>query len=151
MGEPIKKEGLTGGDLRATRDNPVEPETLHEQKPGRQEPGRPLLVKTDAEKEQLASPTTPEVRTAPLFSDAEIGDLRGCWSRVQADFVDQPRRAVQEADKLVADLTKRLIVGFAGERSRLEKQWDRGDEVSTEALRVALQRYRSFFDRLLKA
>jgi hypothetical protein len=65
--------------------------------------------------------------------------------------VDEPRKAVEEADKLVASVMKRLAEGFANERSKLEKQWDRGDNVSTEDLRVALQRYRSFFDRLLSA
>ena len=88
---------------------------------------------------------------APLFSAADIGDLRGRWSNIQADFVDEPRRSVEEADKLVATVMQRLAEGFANERSNLEKQWDRGDSVSTEDLRVALQRYRSFFDRLLNA
>jgi hypothetical protein len=64
--------------------------------------------------------------------------------------VDEPRRTVEAADKLVASVMQRLAEGFANERSSLEKQWDRGDNVSTEDLRVALQRYRSFFDRLLK-
>jgi hypothetical protein len=64
--------------------------------------------------------------------------------------VDEPRQTVAEADKLVASVMQRLAEGFANERSGLEKQWDRGDNVSTEDLRVALQRYRSFFDRLLK-
>ena len=64
--------------------------------------------------------------------------------------MDEPRRTVEEADKLVASVTQRLAEGFANERSGLEKQWGRGDNVSTEGLRVALQRYRSFFDRLLK-
>jgi len=68
---------------------------------------------------------------------------------VQTGFVDEPRRAVEEADKLVATVMKRLAESFATERSNLEKQWDRGDNVSTEDLRVALQRYRTFFDRLL--
>jgi len=77
--------------------------------------------------------------------------LRGRWSNVQASFVDEPRRAVEEADKLVATVMQRLAEGFAGERSKLEKQWDGGENVSTEDLRVALQRYRSFFDRLLNA
>lgn len=89
--------------------------------------------------------------STPLFSDSDINDLRGRWSNVQAGFVDEPRRAVEEADKLVAAVMKRLAEGFANERSTLEKQWDRGDNVSTEDFRVALQRYRSFFDRLLNA
>jgi hypothetical protein len=64
--------------------------------------------------------------------------------------VDEPRQTVAEADKLVASVMQRLTEGFANERSGLEKQWDHGDNVSTEDLRVALQRYRSFFDRLLR-
>lgn len=87
----------------------------------------------------------------PLFSDTEIGNLRSRWSNVQAGFVDEPRRAVEEADQLVATVMQRLAEGFASERSSLERQWDSGDNVSTEDLRLALQRYRTFFGRLLNA
>jgi hypothetical protein len=90
------------------------------------------------------------VETPPLFSASELGEFRSRWSNVQTGFVDEPRRTVEDADKLVASVMQRLAEGFANERSGLEKQWDRGDDVSTEDLRVALQRYRSFFDRLLK-
>ena len=86
----------------------------------------------------------------PLFSEPEMGDFRSQWSKLQTGFVDEPRRTVEDADKLVAAVMQRLAEGFANERSGLEKQWDSGDNVSTEDLRVALQRYRSFFDRLLK-
>ena len=86
---------------------------------------------------------------APLFSDSESQDLRSRWSDIQASFVDQPRQAVEQADSLVAETIKHLAEMFANERQQLEGQWDRGDDVSTEDLRVALQRYRSFFDRLL--
>jgi hypothetical protein len=86
----------------------------------------------------------------PLFSEPEMGDFRSQWSKLQTGFVDEPRRTVEDADKLVASVMQRLAEGFANERSGLEKQWDRGDNVSTEDLRVALRRYRSFFDRLLK-
>ena len=85
----------------------------------------------------------------PLFSESEMEDFRSQWSNLQTGFVDEPRRAVEDADKLVASVMQRLAEGFAKERSGLEKQWDRGDNVSTEDLRLALQRYRSFFDRLL--
>src|ERR1019366_7855600 len=85
----------------------------------------------------------------PLYSESELGDFRSQWSHLQTGFVDEPRRTVEDADKLVAAVMQRLAEGFANERSGLEKQWDRGDNVSTEDLRVALQRYRSFFDRLL--
>ena len=86
----------------------------------------------------------------PLFSESEMGDFRWQWSNLQTGFVDEPRRTVEDADKLVASVMQRLAESFANERSGLEKQWYRGDNVSTEDLRVALQRYHSFFDRLLR-
>jgi hypothetical protein len=86
-----------------------------------------------------------------LLGDDATSDVQSRWQQIQGGFVDEPRRAVEDADALVADLMQRLADSFAQERSRLESQWARGDEVSTEDLRVALQRYRSFFDRLLSA
>ena len=86
----------------------------------------------------------------PLFSESEMEEFRSQWSKIQTCFVDEPRGTVKDADKLVAAVMQRLAEGFAKERSGLEKQWDNGDNVSTEDLRLALQRYRSFFDRLLK-
>jgi hypothetical protein len=85
----------------------------------------------------------------PLFPANELEELRNRWSAVQTAFVDEPRTAVEQADGLVAAAMKRLAEVFAEERSKLEQQWDRGDNVSTEDLRIALQRYRSFFQRLL--
>lgn len=87
-------------------------------------------------------------RTA-LFSPDETGTLRSQWDAIQVGFVDEPRQAVEKADALVAGAMKRLAEVFAAERERLEKQWDRGDSVSTEELRLALRRYRAFFGRLL--
>ncbi len=85
----------------------------------------------------------------PLFSSEEANNLRSHWDAVQAAFVDEPRKAVEDADHLVAAAMKRLAEMFAEERQKLEHQWDRGDEVSTEDLRIVLRRYRSFFSRLL--
>jgi hypothetical protein len=87
--------------------------------------------------------------TTSLFPNNELQGLRNRWSDVQAAFVDEPRRAVEQADGLVASAMQRLAEVFAEERSKLEQQWGRGDDVSTEDLRLALQRYRSFFHRLL--
>jgi hypothetical protein len=84
-----------------------------------------------------------------LFPQEEAGDLRARWDMVQAGFVDEPRRAVSDADALVAAAMKRLAETFAAERSKLETNWESGDDVSTEELRLALQRYRAFFSRLL--
>jgi len=88
-------------------------------------------------------------KLGPLLPQDYVQDLRSRWDRVQTGFVDEPRRAVQEADELVAQAMKRLAEVFADERNKLEQQWDRGDDVNTEDLRVALRRYRSFFQRLL--
>ena len=86
---------------------------------------------------------------APLFDDQASGDLRTRWTDVQAMFVDEPRAAVEQADALVGDVMERLADTFTRERHALEGQWSRGEDVTTEDLRLALQRYRSFFDRLL--
>jgi hypothetical protein len=84
-----------------------------------------------------------------LFPDNELNEFRGRWDKAQISFVDEPRAAVEQADSLVATVVKRIAEQFAAERAELEHQWDRGDNVSTEDLRQALRRYRSFFDRLL--
>lgn len=102
----------------------------------------------------VAASRTPTVvatqaEATPLFPEQELPNLRNSWDDIQAGFVDEPRKSVEEADSLVASTMKRLAEVFAQERSKLEGQWDRGDNVSTEDLRVALQRYRSFFHRLL--
>ena len=91
-------------------------------------------------------------RAMPMFAGDEAEGYRTRWDAVQTGFVDEPQRAVQEADALVAQVIKRLSEAFADERTRLEHQWGRSDQdrqISTEDLRVALRKYRSFFERLL--
>jgi hypothetical protein len=90
-----------------------------------------------------------EERAAALFASNEGNELRGRWDSIQVGFVDEPRKAVHEADALVSATMKRLAEIFTDERQKLERQWDRSENISTEDLRVALQRYRSFFGRLL--
>jgi len=68
---------------------------------------------------------------------------------VQIGFVDDPRQAVRQADELVAQVMKSLAETFSSERASLEEQLEQTDSASTENLRVALRRYRSFFQRLL--
>ena len=84
-----------------------------------------------------------------LFGDGDLTDFHSRWTEVQAAFVDDPRDCVQKADGLVSDVVDRLTAGFTQARSGLEEQWSRGEQVSTEDLRLALQRYRDFFERLL--
>jgi hypothetical protein len=87
----------------------------------------------------------------PLLPDADQQSFVARWEEIQTHFVDDPRRAVEDADQLVAKVMQQLAEGFADERGRLEETWGRGEDVGTEDLRVALQRYRSFFRRLLSA
>ena len=85
----------------------------------------------------------------PLFDDNVDHKFRDRWREIQTGFVDEPRNAVEQADELVAELMQQLAQNFSKQRNDLEHQWDASDKVSTEELRVALTRYRSFFERLL--
>ncbi|MHC9293161.1 hypothetical protein ACRCUN_11880 [Mycobacterium sp. LTG2003] len=97
---------------------------------------------------QQADVETPDDNTL-LFADEHRSGLRSRWDEVQAAFVDDPKQCVQKADNLVADVVEQLTASFADTRSRLEAQWARGEDASTEDLRLALKRYRDFFQRLL--
>lgn len=88
-------------------------------------------------------------RSTPLLASQDAEGFRARWTDVQTGFVDAPRQAVEQADGLVAELMQHLARTFADERAGLERQWDRGDDIPTDDLRTAFQRYRSFFERLL--
>jgi hypothetical protein len=88
---------------------------------------------------------------AALFASDDTERFRQRWDELQASFVDGPREVVKQADELVSELMERLTTEFDERRTNLESQWEKGDEVSTEELRVALTHYRSFFNRLLSA
>src|SRR5439155_17006073 len=102
--------------------------------------------------EQRGMPAAPEQRgmsrpeesqaMESLFPHDAMDDMKRRWTDIQAGFVDEPRRAVQEADALVASTVQRLSSTFSEARAKLEGQWSRGGDVSTEDLRVALRRYR---------
>jgi hypothetical protein len=136
---------LSTADLAAASDRADQNAAPPEQPPVRgdrdvtPQPGVRADVPTAAEPE----------RPSPLFAENEADDLRRRWSDIQTGFVDEPRQAVERADALVATAMKRLAEIFAQERANLEQQWARGGDVSTEDLRLALRRYRGFFDRLL--
>jgi hypothetical protein len=123
----------------------VAPPAPHAEVPAAGSAGRGTRDLVDAVEARATQPAA----HAMLLPGSEAETLRHRWSEVQGGFVDEPRHAVERADELVAHVMKRLAEVFASERAGLEKQWDRGDQVTTEDLRVALQRYRAFFDRLL--
>lgn len=85
----------------------------------------------------------------PHLAEQDSSQMNDRWQRIQAQFVDDPRKSVGEAHELVGELVQRIVDGFANERSGLERQWSEGDNVSTEDLRLCLQNYRQFFSRLL--
>jgi uncharacterized protein (DUF2236 family) len=88
---------------------------------------------------------TPE----PLLAPDTSQEMRARWESIQTRFIDDPASVVKEADELVSSAIKRLSETFARERSNLEQQWAQGKDASTEDLRLALRRYRAFFQRLL--
>ena len=103
----------------------------------------------DAANGRVHQEREPDQYSGPLLSSDYSEDMRGRWEAIQIGFVDEPRVAVQHADELVASAIKKLAEQFAGERAKLEEEWSKGNDVSTEDLRQALRRYRAFFHRLL--
>lgn len=92
---------------------------------------------------------TVEDEAPQLLSAADADGFRSRWQEIQSKFVDDPREAVQSADALVAEVMQSLATTFADHKQTLEGQWNRGEQVDTEGLRMALRHYRSFFNRLL--
>ncbi|HEY2577271.1 MAG TPA: hypothetical protein VGI74_13280 [Streptosporangiaceae bacterium] len=86
-----------------------------------------------------------------MFGPDELEGIVNRWRDIQVSFVDEPRKAVKDADNLVAELMERLARMFASQREQLEARLTTGDPASTEDLRQGLRRYRSFFERLLAA
>ena len=151
-------------NTQATPD--VDPTSHRESRGPSTEP--PETTETDVAPARSAEESTPETEPPdtrpeqsvdetdsatdePLFADGTASRMRSRWDDVQAAFVDDPKECVQKADALVAQVVEQLTRGFSDARARLENQWARGEEASTEDLRLALKRYRDFFQRLLSA
>jgi hypothetical protein len=153
MSETVIDERLTTADI-ANSPRPTNiANATDASAPANRDPEFPdLRNETAVERSETATLNTADNDVdghAAIFPENEVRDLRGRWDHAQGLFVDEPRKAVEEADSLVATTVKRVAELFADERAKMEKQWDRGGDVSTEDLRQALRRYRSFFDRLL--
>jgi hypothetical protein len=134
------RSNAAGDDTRAPEEEPLTRDRSEHDGSG--------LAPDRAERSEPAE-IRPGAEFGPLLPGDQTDQLMLRWQDIQSSFVDKPRDSVEQADALVADLMQRLAASFSRERERLETQWDRGDDVSTEDLRVALTRYRSFFDRLL--
>jgi hypothetical protein len=156
MNEPDSPEGsaLTTGQIAAAGAGRAD-------RADRADPGQhPRLAGQAEQSEQVAAPRhaagasdfrAGDQPRAQLLADTELQGMLTQWKEIQAQFVDEPRKAVRDADALVAELMQRLAQMFASEREQLESRWAGGDDVSTEDLRLGLRRYRSFFERLLAA
>ena len=111
--------------------------------------GQVVEERTEENRGATSSTASNEEDFAPLFENNEAEKFRSQWLEIQSRFVDDPSVSVKDADDLVADVIKTITRTFSDKRLSLENQWNSGDKVSTEDLRVALKRYRSFFNRLL--
>ncbi|MFD5793008.1 hypothetical protein ACFWIO_05610 [Streptomyces diastatochromogenes] len=100
--------------------------------------------------EATPEPAQAEEGEQPLIDPADARSYRDRWEQIQGTFVDEPKDAVRSADALVAEVIRSLAETFADHKRELEDQWSRGEEVETEGLRVALRRYRTFFNQLLQ-
>jgi hypothetical protein len=146
--ENFSSSGLSTAAL-AHADEPVQQENYTDERSEQRVNGYDRSEGSTTRTNTNSGQTSETDEHTALFSPDETSSLRGQWDSIQVGFVDEPRQAVEKADALVAGAMKRLAEVFAAERERLEKQWDRGDSVSTEELRLALRRYRAFFGRLL--
>ena len=109
--------------------------------------GGKVVVESAAENQARKDPRGGDL--APLFDTDATEKFRARWLAIQSKFVDDPGDSVKQADQLVDDLLQNMMRSFADRRGSLEKQWNGGAKASTEDLRIALQQYRSFFERLL--
>jgi hypothetical protein len=125
------------------RDNPVEDDVIDVAEEDIE------MERRERAQEKATPGDTVRDELEPLFEDNESKQFRTQWLNIQSKFVDDPRESVKQADELVASVLKSVTMGFSDRRVSLEKQWNSGENISTEDLRVALKRYRSFFDRLL--
>ncbi len=114
---------------------------------GKSERGRPRVVPVPGG--NTTPVTIPSSMNTELLSKEELEQMRLRWTNIQTNFVDSPRKSLEDADKLVASAIKRVAEVFYEQREELERQWHRGEEPSTEDLRLTLQRYRDFFSRVL--
>jgi hypothetical protein len=137
MNREPEEKSLTTADLAAAAEIPT----------AQREVNRDL--KESVIENQNSDVRSEDEQLAPLFLPDVAKDFRSRWDAVQISFVDDPRQAVRQADELVAQVMKSLAETFSNERAKLEGQVDQTDKASTENLRVALRRYRSFFERLL--
>jgi hypothetical protein len=109
-----------------------------------------LGARDASDEDDVVSSEREQEKLGTSYLERDQGDQsKKRWRQIQGDFVDDPRKAVSDAHTLVSDLIDGIVAQFQREQSELEGRWSKGDQVSTEDLRLCLQRYRDFFGRLL--
>jgi len=136
MSTETRQEVLSTADLAAAAQEPIRQREA-------------ASAPENAPREDQPHDSSDQAQLAPLFPPNVSDEFRARWDAVQISFVDDPMRAVREADELVARVMKSLAETFSEERAKLEGQVDQSSRASTENLRIALRNYRSFFQRLL--
>ncbi len=111
----------------------------------------PEASREEVVQEQIPPVEPKAVESKPLtwLKSEEVDELKSRWNMIQVQFVDEPRKSVEQADALVEEVLKRINQAFTDQRAALDAQWVNHEEVSTEDLRVTLQSYRAFFNRFL--
>lgn len=135
-------------DEAGAHEQPVTEERLETAEPLDSEDRLDTAERSDGHPAEEVREPQEETAAPPLFGDDELTAFRGRWQEIQTGFVDDPRRAVRDADELVASVISALASTFSRHKGELEDEWRQG-EPATEELRVALRRYRAFFDQLL--
>ena len=105
---------------------------------------------TEVSSEQPATPLEAVVSQPVLWlKSEEVDDLQSRWKAIQIEFVDEPRKSVEQADALVVDALKQIGQAFTNQRVMLNERWLNHEDIQTEDLRISLQSYRSFLNRIL--
>jgi hypothetical protein len=135
-------------EIDPAEQQPPTTESYRHDPPDQRAPAPPDQQAAAREADQPA-PSPQDVRAEEFFPPERRAQLKGTWVDIQSAFIDEPKRAVQNADGLVTEILGAVSQRFESARHSLEAEWNRGEQASTEALRIALQRYRALFDRLL--
>lgn len=142
-------------DSSRSEGDPIPVRTVLSRDEPRDESSARVSVRDDEERDadvDVRPDARPDASERPsLLPHRSLSGYQSRWERVQIGFVDEPRTAVRDAEALVSEMVKELTDVFTRERESLERAWSSGSDASTEDMRVALQRYRSFFARLLAA
>ncbi|CAL9584381.1 hypothetical protein [Streptomyces sp. enrichment culture] len=104
----------------------------------------------------VGAPTpAPSGAGSPLIAREEVEEWQRRMREVVGGFVDQPKGAVERADRTLEEIAARFSEAVTRRRRTLRMSWEGteergpGAETDTEQLRLALRDYRELAERLL--